>query len=68
MKTRACWKASADLAGTEADAAEADVALEADGPWLHPALELEKIRLLGLPGRDQALIMGGNFLRLIGQG
>lgn len=39
-----------------------------DGPWLHPGLELEKIRLLGLPGRDEALIMGGNFLRLIGQG
>lgn len=38
-----------------------------DGPWLHPGLELEKIRLLGLPPRDEALITGGNFLRLIGQ-
>ena len=38
-----------------------------DGPWLHPGLELEKVRLLGLPQDDEALIMGGNFLRLIGQ-
>jgi predicted TIM-barrel fold metal-dependent hydrolase len=38
-----------------------------DGPWLHPGLELAKIRLLQLPGRDERLITGGNFLRLIGQ-
>ncbi|CAN7296438.1 amidohydrolase family protein [Pseudoduganella sp. LjRoot289] len=36
-----------------------------DGPWLHPALELEKIRLLRLPEGDERLILGGNFLRLI---
>lgn len=35
-----------------------------DGPWLHPALELHKIRLLGLGARDEALILGENFLRL----
>ncbi|WP_229202423.1 amidohydrolase family protein [Pseudoduganella aquatica] len=35
-----------------------------DGPWLHPGLELEKIRLLHLPERDEALVLGGNFLRL----
>ena len=39
-----------------------------DGPWLHPGLELEKVRLLGLPQKDEALIMGGNFMRLTGQG
>ncbi|TWI69348.1 hypothetical protein IP91_00416 [Pseudoduganella lurida] len=36
-----------------------------DGPWLHPGLELHKIRLLGLGKADEALITGGNFLRLI---
>lgn len=36
-----------------------------DGPWLHPALELQKIRLLGLPPADEALILGQNLLRLI---
>ena len=39
-----------------------------DGPWLHPGLELEKIRLLGLSEADQRLVMGENFLRLTGQG
>lgn len=37
-----------------------------DGPWLHPGLELEKIRLLRLPERDERLILGENFLRLTG--
>ena len=37
-----------------------------DGPWLHPALELHKIRLLGLPPDEQALVLGGNALRLLG--
>jgi uncharacterized protein len=37
-----------------------------DGPWLHPALELHKIRLLKLPPDQEALILGGNLLRLIG--
>lgn len=36
-----------------------------DGPWLHPGLELAKIRLLGLPATDEALILGGNARRLI---
>jgi predicted TIM-barrel fold metal-dependent hydrolase len=36
-----------------------------DGPWLHPAAELTKVRLLGLPAHDEALILGGNFSRLI---
>lgn len=36
-----------------------------DGPWLHPALELHKIRLLGLPAEDFARIAGGNAQRLI---
>jgi predicted TIM-barrel fold metal-dependent hydrolase len=36
-----------------------------DGPWLHPGLELHKIRLLGLPPGQEALILGGNVLRLL---
>jgi predicted TIM-barrel fold metal-dependent hydrolase len=37
-----------------------------DGPWLHPGLELHKVRLLGMPQQDEALVTGGNLLRLIG--
>lgn len=35
-----------------------------DGPWLHPALELAKIRLLRLPPAAESLVLAGNFLRL----
>src|SRR5262245_21915921 len=38
-----------------------------DGPWLHPAVELHKVRLLGLPQQQEALILGGNALRLLRQ-
>lgn len=38
-----------------------------DGPWLHPGLELHKIRLLQLSDADERLIMGENFLRLTRQ-
>ena len=36
-----------------------------DGPWLHPGVELQKIRLLGLKPEEQHLILAGNILRLI---
>lgn len=36
-----------------------------DGPWLHPGVELHKIRMLGLSNQDAALVLGGNILRLI---
>jgi predicted TIM-barrel fold metal-dependent hydrolase len=36
-----------------------------DGPWLHPGLELHKIRLLGLPSWHLAQILGGNAVRLL---
>jgi predicted TIM-barrel fold metal-dependent hydrolase len=39
-----------------------------DGPWLHPALELQKVRLLGLPANEEALILGGNIERLLAPG
>jgi len=36
-----------------------------DGPWLHPAVELAKVCALKLPPEEEALVLGGNFLRLI---
>lgn len=36
-----------------------------DGPWLHPGVELAKIRALELPSSAERLILGGNLLRLI---
>ncbi len=36
-----------------------------DGPWLHPGVEIHKIRLLGLPPEEETLILGGNALRLM---
>jgi uncharacterized protein len=38
-----------------------------DGPWLHPEVELYKIRVLRLPIKEEKLILGGNALRLINQ-
>jgi predicted TIM-barrel fold metal-dependent hydrolase len=38
-----------------------------DGPWIHPGVELHKIRLLGLPKDQEALVLGGNLLRLMGR-
>jgi predicted TIM-barrel fold metal-dependent hydrolase len=37
-----------------------------DGPWLHPALELAKVRLLCLPPDQEALVLGGNLCRILG--
>ncbi|MBX3606683.1 MAG: amidohydrolase family protein [Piscinibacter sp.] len=36
-----------------------------DGPWLHPEVELHKLRLLGLSAAQQQQVLGGNLLRLI---
>jgi hypothetical protein len=36
-----------------------------DGPWTHPGLELHKIKLLGLPPAQRALVLGGNAMRLL---
>jgi predicted TIM-barrel fold metal-dependent hydrolase len=35
-----------------------------DGPWLHPGVELHKIRMLGLSPPDARLVLGKNLLRL----
>jgi uncharacterized protein len=37
-----------------------------DGPWLHPGVELAKVRALRLSPPDARLVLGGNLLRLIG--
>lgn len=36
-----------------------------DGPWLHPGVELAKVRALGLPKSEEQLVLGGNLLRLM---
>ncbi len=36
-----------------------------DGPWLHPGVELAKVKWLGLPPAEEKLVLSGNFLRLI---
>ncbi|MCA1850105.1 MAG: amidohydrolase family protein, partial [Acidobacteria bacterium] len=36
-----------------------------DGPWLHPGVELHKIRMLRLKEADERLVLGENLLRLI---
>ncbi len=35
-----------------------------DGPWIHPGIELEKIKALHLPREEEGLILYKNFLRL----
>jgi predicted TIM-barrel fold metal-dependent hydrolase len=36
-----------------------------DGPWLHPGVELEKVRALRLSPGDERLVTSGNLLRLL---
>jgi predicted TIM-barrel fold metal-dependent hydrolase len=36
-----------------------------DGPWLHPAVEIAKVKALKLPAADEARILGGNLVRLL---
>lgn len=37
-----------------------------DGPWLHPAVELAKIRALGLRPEAEQRVLAGNILSLLG--
>ncbi len=46
-------------------AGPAKVLFGSDGPWLHPGIELVKVRLLGLPQHEEQLVLSGNLLRLI---
>jgi hypothetical protein len=36
-----------------------------DGPWLHPGVELAKVRALKLPAADERDVLAGNLLRLV---
>lgn len=36
-----------------------------DGPWLHPGVELAKVRAMQLSRADEQRVLGGNLLRLI---
>ncbi len=38
-----------------------------DGPWLHPGVELAKIRALRLGKAEERLVLGANMIRLIGK-
>lgn len=38
-----------------------------DGPWLHPGIELAKVKALRLSKADEAMVLCGNFLKLISQ-
>lgn len=46
------------------EAGAGKVLFGSDGPWLHPGLELDKVRLLELPPASESLVLAGNFLRL----
>lgn len=46
-------------------AGPAKVLFGSDGPWLHPGLELAKVRALGLPAAALRLVCGGNLVRLV---
>ena len=45
-------------------AGAAKVLFGSDGPFLHPAVELAKVRALPLEPADRARVLGGNVLRL----
>lgn len=36
-----------------------------DGPWLHPGVEIEKVRLLRLAPAEERAVLGGNLCRLL---
>jgi predicted TIM-barrel fold metal-dependent hydrolase len=54
-----------DLLAEAAHRRPRQVLFGSDGPWLHPGVELEKVRLIGLRSRDEQRVLGGNALRLI---
>jgi uncharacterized protein len=37
-----------------------------DGPWLHPGVEMAKVKALGMSPLEEEMVLGENFLQLIG--
>jgi uncharacterized protein len=54
-----------DLLAEAARRRPRQVLFGSDGPWLHPGVELAKVRLLGLRPPDEQRVLGANALRLI---
>ncbi len=57
-----------DLLQTAARRAPGKLLFGSDGPWLHPGVELAKVRALGLPADAERELLGGTFLRLVAGG
>ena len=55
------------LAAAVERAGPSKVLFGSDGPWLHPGVELAKVRALRLPPAEERLVLGGNLLRLVGR-
>lgn len=54
------------LVAAVAQAGPDKVLFGTDGPWLHPGLELAKVRALSLPQAQESLVLGGTLRRLLG--
>ena len=54
-----------DLLAEAARRRPRQVLFGSDGPWLHPGVELEKVRLIGLRAGDERRVLGANALLLI---
>jgi uncharacterized protein len=52
------------LAEAVARAGPGKILFGTDGPWLHPGIEVAKVKALGLPTAAERLIVAGNWLRL----
>jgi uncharacterized protein len=46
-------------------AGPAKILFGTDGPWLHPAVELAKVKVLGLTPDEERMVLSGNLLKLI---
>lgn len=54
-----------DLLAEAAQRRPRQVLFGSDGPWLHPGVELAKVRLIGLRAADEHRVLGANALALI---